>query len=250
MADVPMFNSTENFGGLPSFSLPNAPAGTVSPFLTPDQSQALNNMLSGANQTLINMGANYTNLAARTQQAAGSLVNGQLDNTGTMYHQGLVSSQAANDNAIARGLGASSIRDANLADISTTTMLNRMAMFSSLANQYAADQRTYGNIDSNIRANYGTYAQDAVANAQGITPVPQPPAAPAPGPLPPPAQGPGSGGGGGLPGGPMGSGPSVEQQAKPEPGITAGSHIAEYTPPRASGGRRGGRGGGYRGTYA
>lgn len=176
------------------------PSKLVAPFLTPEQANALDQYLGQLRAQLDSLDTNYREKAALAVRDAGNIVGGNyktitaadgsayqqylgggtLDNSGTLWAQGAGAQQTADNALAARGLEQSSVRDMNLGDIATSTLLARTNMLSDLSqlgiNNDAARQR----INDAKTTTQGHYNELAVANAQAVTPTPDPPPATAP----------------------------------------------------------------------
>jgi len=185
-------------------------AKPIDPFLTPEQQQALAELLAGYDRDLNDIGYNYAQQAANVTKDAGDIIGGNwrdvvapdgshyreytgggsLSNSGTLWARGAAQQQTNNNALIARGLGQSSIRDTDLGDIETATTLARNNMLASLSQLAARNESTRGQIRSARDTAQINYNKLAVQNAQGIEPTPgstrveAPSIAPAPIPTP------------------------------------------------------------------
>ncbi len=137
----------------------------ISPFNTPEEDQQLNDLVSGSNQSLIDMDAQFGGMAATTHEQAGDMVGGKLNHSGLIYHAQQQNLQAANDALVARGLFQSSIRDGDLADIDATANQRRLSLLNSLGIQSAANDRTRKTIGDRIAAFQRTRDAQAAQHA-------------------------------------------------------------------------------------
>jgi len=146
-----------------SSSKPPPAAPLVQPFLTPAQQKALDdwNTRYGNNQ----LSLNQADKDAAANYATG-LQNDELTNAQNV--------DMTNQNAAARGIFQSSIRDNALNDLATTLAQQENILQTTRDTTLFNDQISRGNATADNAANQAYFSGLAVTNAQGVTPTTAP----------------------------------------------------------------------------
>ena len=133
-APTPQMQASPDLAYTPATSTVTAPgtpdAPPTTPFLTPDQQNALNSLFFDTGNQLSALGAADTNALVAAIQQIGDPRKFDPTDKGTdlsnaVNKEAAVNRVGATDAAIARGLFQSSIRDADLADIEATRQMRR-----------------------------------------------------------------------------------------------------------------------------
>lgn len=139
-----------------------AASPTVTPFLTADQQQQLDESNLNYQSQLNDIDAAFAKATADAQYQ-----------TSEIERQRVAAATAATNSLIARGLFRSSIKDSDLADIDGAATRSKLALNEALALQSAANERARSLLSQGVN-NMQTYMdRNAVENARAVPVTPQ-----------------------------------------------------------------------------